>query len=704
LPTSGTHITVLQRLALEHPSLQALIGDPAAVGEDSAAGLKTRYANLGALGPDIFYAMADYGSDLQDLEDFLVKVAGTFQCISEVMKAVDTTIDNIASSATLGISNYVQETSGLLSAVISNGFLALMVDAGYNFWPVFEPARQKDQPREKWFWADYLHYIRTGKFTRRLLANAKANNNPNLIAYAYGYLTHYVTDVLGHPYVNQVVQGPWRLHWQRHHLVENFIDAYVWDRWHKSQAESSSDPEPPLDKVTSSPNSLGAGAPYSYARLNDHVNVDLPSFPDPVDAIVQQICDAIANGLFSIGIAVNLNPAAPTQADFTAWTELVAGTIRDVYDDAHPMNLAPSRPDGYPSPEDVGAAYGVFRLLLKIGTEDRIKEPQMPEIEADISAAVQDLEDKLKDDLAAFPPFPSPSSNGSVSFANICQALQDTLDWINDVFEAALTTIADFVMETLSLALTAAVDATKYALYLLNKALYSLYRTLRFALVQVGYATPYTEELAVAINSTFNTQELWRSKGDPTPGLYPSEELDQQRSYVFSLYHPFVPPRVMTGKVEQPYAQLAAPYQPSSLGGLTLPNDFIDGPLGPNDMFKVAPGHGPVPAAAEDGLTTFAPVNGTNVDTRNFGGALANCVHAFSLAQEGFPAPFDLPDYNLDGDRGYGWPTWDVNPMPTGEPPPNPFAANPHAGDPLNPTNPANTGDVARVNAVLVTG
>jgi hypothetical protein len=116
------------------------------------------------------------------------------------------------------------------------------------------------------------------------------------------------------------------------------------------------------------------------------------------------------------------------------------------------------------------------------------------------------------------------------------------------------------------------------------------------------------------------------------------------------------------------------------------------------------PGDGPVPAAVEDGLTTFAPVDGGAADTRHYGGALANCARAFSLAQAGFPAPFDLPDYNLDGDRGYGWPTWDVNPAPAGEPPLSPFMPNPNAADPLNPTNPANSAGEARVNAVPVTG
>ena len=207
----------------------------------------------------------------------------------------------IVSNITLGVSTSIMQTSGLLSAVISEQFVALLVDAGFNFWPVFEPARQKDKPRSGWFWADYLHYIRTGQFTRQLLYNARLTDDNKLIAYAYGYLSHYVTDVVGHPYVNQVVQAPWRLYWQRHHLVENFIDGYVWDRWHSPQAGNPSDPEPPLDKVTTTPNVLGAGAPYSYARLNDHVNVGKLSLGDPVDAIVQQIA-----GMPSVGSPLNI--------------------------------------------------------------------------------------------------------------------------------------------------------------------------------------------------------------------------------------------------------------------------------------------------------------------------------------------------------------------------------------------------------------
>jgi hypothetical protein len=62
----------------------------------------------------------------------------------------------------------------------------------------------------------------------------------------------------------------------------------------------------------------------------------------------------------------------------------------------------------------------------------------------------------------------------------------------------------------------------------------------------------------------------------------------------------------------------------------------------------------------------------------DFGGAIANCKAAFEMvqkAQMNGSLPL-FPDYNLDGDRGYAWPCWDV-------------ANPPHLGsttfDPLNP-------------------
>ena len=47
----------------------------------------------------------------------------------------------------------------------------------------------------------------------------------SLVAFAVGWLTHCATDVTGHPFTNAKSGGPFRDHWQRHHLVELHIDS-----------------------------------------------------------------------------------------------------------------------------------------------------------------------------------------------------------------------------------------------------------------------------------------------------------------------------------------------------------------------------------------------------------------------------------------------------------------------------------------------
>lgn len=700
MPTSGTHITIVQRVAASGAKYRNLLGDPdPTLPETDPAAAKMRYACLGACGPDIFYAMADYGGALQDLEDFLLKVGGTFQCIGELMGKVDRFVSGVESEITLGVSDSLKETFGLVTGVVKEGFLALLVNTGINLWPVFEPARQKDLPRQNWFWADYLHYIRSGRFVRNLLENSKGNDN--LHAYALGYLTHYVTDVVGHPYVNQVVQAPWRLYWQRHHLVENFIDAYVWDRWHDPLPPPAppSTEEQPLDQLSSTPNPVGTGAPFTFARLNDWINVGHLGVGDPVDGIVDGVCDAIEQGLFDLGVVDELEPDSPAEADFVAWTELMEKTIRQTYDEAErPMNLATgvlpggaTRADGYPTAEDIGAAYGVFRLVLRLATEEKIEPPKPPDIVSDISDAVQKIMDDVANDLGSIPPFPTPSTSGSFSLDALLDALIKAAEWVADAAEAVGQAVFDAVADTIAAAGTVVSDVIKYALYLLNTALFALYRSFRDVLVLQAYSVPFTEELSIK-KGALDLSTLWRSLGGPPPGQYPREEIAAERDRFFSSYSPATAPST---PAEQPPVLFDAPYRPRTVisprGGPslvpTLPDDFIDAPRGKNDMFRE---NGPEPPTGTPPQRTFAALR------RNFGGAIANSKRGIDLAEAGFPRGAMLPDYNLDGDRGYAWPCWDVDPPPTATPP---------VPDPLNPDDPANAAaHVATVNAAVVSG
>src|SRR5262249_31572079 len=368
-------------------------------------------------------------------------------------------------------------------------------------------------------------YIRSGQFVRKLLDNSKQTHNPNLRAYALGYLTHYVADALGHGYVNQIVQAPWRLYWQRHHLVENFIDAYIWDRWHVSRPAPPppTTEEQPLDAVTNTPNVLGSGAPLTFARLHDHISIGTSTLGDPLDQLVKNVCDKIEAGLFNLGIAeADLLP--PDDNDFQAWTLMIVNTLTQVYKDIrHPKNLAPERDCGIPSAEDVAGAYGVMRVLLKFSTEEKIQEPKPPNILKDISDALSQFYNDLKNNLGRFPPPPLPSFDGCFRWDALGDASKSALDWLSDFGEWLGKTVFDSIRDLINIGGTILTEPIKFFLYLLNKWLFSIYRSLRDYLVLAAYAVPFTEELGINMGGPLRTRALWQSMGDLPSGRYPQE-------------------------------------------------------------------------------------------------------------------------------------------------------------------------------------
>ncbi len=660
MPTSAIHITVAERVAMSNAAMKALLGDPHA-DPNSIEGAKMRYAKLGACGPDIFYAMADYGGELQDLENFLVKVAGSVEVITSLTGEISRYVHDVVNTITMGVVEEIEKTIGLFSAIFTEGVMALIVGpVGFNFWPVFEAARQRDLPRENWFWADYLHYIKTGTFVRKLIENARASGSANLLAYAYGYLTHYVTDVVGHPFVNQVVQAPWRLYWQRHHTVENYMDAYYWDRWHQTTPEPPgfSGHEPPLDTLLSSPNpSIGSGAPLTFARLNDHVNIGNPTLGDPVDDIIKGVADSIRNGLDSLGFAEFIEPADPAEPDFVSWTELMSNTMKDVYVSTAPVGRIPNNLGRLPTPDDVAGAYGVFRLVLRMLSEEKIQPPVPPNIISDISDAVKKLGDDIAADLAGFPPFPSPSGGGGgFSWSSFWDAVKHIAEWVGEVVTQAIKTAIDAIKDLIIIAATVVTDVIKYLLYIIQCGLFAIYNAFRDVLVHAGYAVPFTGSLNDDLGNGHSARDMWCSRGN-LKGRYPIEEISKERDRIFTDYTPIAPPieqpEVLdaSGKliIENQHIDFAAPYEIAHEQRDITPDRFIDADLGPDDMFK-----------DQEWPTITTSPREFIVKRRDFGGAIANCVRGIEYSESNFPDRTGLPDYNMDGDRGYGWPCWDI--------------------------------------------
>ncbi|MGH8833680.1 MAG: zinc dependent phospholipase C family protein [Actinomycetes bacterium] len=685
MPGAGTHTTVIQRLAKiakENNDLAVgeFLTDPDLNADwstySSPDALQSRYAILGAMGPDIFYAMLDYGGEIQDLEDMVLKVAGTFRCAGELSSRISNLIDSELNELTLEVWEDIQAVFANLKGIMVAGVLDVIVER-HNLWTFFLPLRQVDDYPRNWYWADFLHYVKTGCFTQKLLDNAAAlraadPESPTakcLSAYTLGYLTHYVADTVGHGWVNRIVESPWRNMWQRHHLVENFIDAHVWASWHNEGTPPARPADGQnLDMLRSQAGDpLRAGAAgLSYARLNDLCNIGSPGTDSIIDNAVTKICNLIQRGLFDIGASSVPALEAPDDPIFTTWTEFMADAMWQTYP---PGQDHPSRMGRYPTPDDVAGAYSAYRLVLSLATGEKMDKPMPPDSAGDLSAILDHMWRNITNDLSRVPPPPSPASSGSFSLEALWDAVKAELQWLGQVADAALQALGDLIGGLIQAGVTAGADIIKSGLYLLNSILYSIYHSLRMTLVMSGYSGPFTEDLT-ATWGPLDLSTLWNTSSEQSSPRYPIEPVLSQRDLTANQTHPFSPyrPYFKPSGMAPVNVESPATIFPAQVLAWTMPEDMLDSPVaGTHDMFSAA---GPAPATTvpllnPDGSTL------TNLETfdgsqRYFGSIMANCEAALLFAVpylSGTPYPQGvvLPDYNLDSDRGYAWPCWDVD-------------------------------------------
>ena len=536
--------------------------------------------------------------------------------------------------------------------------------------------REVDNYPKNWYWADFLHYVKTGCFTQKLLDNARAQqladpDSPTalcLSAYALGYLSHYVADTVGHAYVNRIVESPWRNHWQRHHLVENFMDVFVWARYHDEGGEPSAPgDEQNLDTMAEEPGDpqREGAAEYHYARINDLCNVGSAGVDPILDGAISQVCEQIQQGLFEIGVTKLPRLQAPDDPVFTTWAEFVADTMWQTYP---PEREHPTRMGRYPTPDDIAGAYGAYRLVLSLATEDDVDRPKPPNILGDLTSIVEKMWSEITKDLGSIPPLPTVGGE-SFSLEALWEATKQYIQWLGEVADAALQALGTFVAGLIEAGVALAADTIKAALFVLNSLLYSLYHSLRMTLVMSAYSVPFTEDLA-AMWGPLDLTTLW-TVSDPDDSRYPIEPVVSERDFESNSSHPFSPYR--------PY------FKPSGLApvnveapGITFnerlrmwrtPSEMLESPgAEPDDMFSE---DGPAPATTvalmnPDGKTKLTELETFDGSQRYFGGVLANCITALGfavpyLSGASYPGDTVLPDYNLDADRGYAWPCWEVD-------------------------------------------
>jgi hypothetical protein len=481
------------------------------------------------------------------------------------------------------------------------------------------------------------HYRRTGAFGRALWDHAEAANDDGLRAFALGYLSHIGTDTTGHSFVNTICGGPFRTHWQRHHLVENHMDAL----WYLDDdtGPRSGDQYPQLTE---------SALYYDLAfDERDETAVPRPSYPT--------------------GDTMRENWERKRKLDIDSKlpgsiSQLLIDAMIDVFYQGGPHPKILRDNDGRPSPELIGEAYRLFFLFLKLTTVDGFSHEPPPPPDVFPNLDFPTISD----------PSDSPPGDDGGSFWD------DLLDFILSVL-AVIAYILEVIayLATLPWAILADILTYPFRLalyYALELPLFHMLKAFRSVLVMTGYMLPMEDEISMGLvrvgaMDKVNFQAVVADIADVFGGISPPRPGEGQlfRDPAYPYIHP-------DDEFHHPwdYPNYVDPKSPTERCPTTAgPFAFL---AGPDALF----GDSGQDAGIRDGLeSATGPTDADTVDLgvapdRNLGDPVAFSKYLIWLStrdpkQRGGAGP-ELVDWNLDADRGYGYHDWDWNRDPNGNP------------------------------------
>ncbi len=567
-------------------------------------------AALGSIGPDMIF-WADWGiytPIVNTIFDIYKTLDEVYEALMSIWQPIQDHIDKVLDSLTGGVHSELQETLGIVKGIITTAMLRLITE-NVPILDFLKPDVQTNGSASvvrDWNWLDYTHHRWTGEFNKALIRRAHASGRPELRAYAYGWLSHVTADVVGHAYVNTAVGGPYRSHWQRHFIQEKFMDTWVWG-FYKSGATM--------------PGNVTPGTiPFSYA-----------SWPN-------------VNGS-SLHEHIDLGGDLPVSLQ-----DLLVDSLEEVYLNRPHPNVGGTVP--FLERSHINRAYQMLVEGLEIMTsKDRmVPPPQPPSV--------------FNDD--APPTFPTPGGGsggggggggGSFSLLGLLMAI---LDFILDLFSY----IEDLLLWLVSQITTPLTYPVRYALYLLQLSLYQIYRQYRWALALTGFAYPDPDQLFHPLAQQFiNPFGLVSAM----PRREFPDEMDNALMFPAGCPSPAPQP---TGCLE-PAAASSGPY---ARWPLNYPFWFIEGePLNPAIVRALT--SAPTPERTIAITRGLVPPSPANIAGTNYSGSLGNAFdfylqYAANIAQAGGDSnDLNLPDWNLDADRGYGFKCWQLTGGPL-EPPP----------------------------------
>jgi hypothetical protein len=631
----------------------------------------SNFASIGAIGPDLFFFLPDFrnfhgiplSSFLVQVLNFLEKLYGDIdpyiakyeKYLGPIGEDTGEELSRLTGGLTESIGNITGDLSQILITALEN-----WITSQNDWWAYFSLGLNKGPDDQDYMWSDIFHYRSTGDFSRRLWLNANALDDDTLRAYALGFVTHVATDVTGHAFVNEIVGGPFRLHWQRHHLTENHMDSfwYVLDPDAGAPVKSNG-----YDQFTSS-------ALYYDIAFQEGSGDVIPRPNAPTGRTMRET--------WTRKRMLDQDSALPGDV-----ANLLVQTIEDVFYTGavpHPRILATN--DGRPDAEMIGNAYDLLYRFLKFTTVDGLyhEPPDPPKVFPNLD-------------------FPTPTDpgdkggggdGGGGGGGHHHSFWDDLLDFVLAVARAiAYVAEVAVYLATLPWAILADLGTypLRYALYyLLELPLYHMLKGFRAVLVLTGYVMPMKDEIApnlihIGVGADLTFDQIVAQMGDVFGDVNAGEAQGLGRTrFVDAQY----PRRHPGDEYRHPWHYPDTESAELGYENLTGTNDArvrarlgIAGPYPQNAEPEILFGGDAGNANTRAGLEGAQTPEDTSKLTQSvgphdhLGDPVSFCKYLLWLTTrsgvDGNKRPIDVPmtNWNLDADRGYAYHDWDWNRDPS---------------------------------------
>jgi hypothetical protein len=345
MPGIATHFEIL-RLTIAR--LQAA-GDPNGIAAAMIAQLP--YAHLGALGPIIadFLPSDPFPLDQPFPEDYATLWRRVFHLIGrkdppglhpilQELRTVLNEIQPLADSENCEelrdlVDNGLEDRIATVTAQfgtavggIQTGALEIAGIIGEGLKP--KVCNSPVVPPEQWTMREFLSWKKSGAFVNALIKKADDTGDDRLRAYAFGWVAGYAAHVVGSPFINSIVGGPSRTQWWRQRFVNNYVDAWVFGFYNNVPQPVLADdtPTPDYDVWPSLCSSNLQNRITLPGDLNPEDLMDLVARVQPLPAIVpadfsQRWFEAVQDA-YGAPLPTGINAGAFNSAYLFTWLVL----------------------------------------------------------------------------------------------------------------------------------------------------------------------------------------------------------------------------------------------------------------------------------------------------------------------------------------------------------------------------------------------